>query len=432
MTPISLSLNLMPKPSPSLVSGLESIRVQNQDKFEALEQIDSVVVVGSTCAGKSVVVDAIRQSYLAMHGVIEVPKRYITRPQREKDNVVENAFVTPEEFEAKAASGEIGLHWIRKMEGDRQERYGFQSATENVLSVYSGNNALYNNPDSVRPEGILKNALLLGVYAPDEVRKERLVGRSPDLLRDRPDEVAYRLGDSSENMLPYIHVLVNNHGQHEQVSRAEVMRLIERIACVRRNLITALDKPVEQYRGRLIRVATQRMGFPDASEKQFEFAERAPGVRILVTDGERILLTKEWRTETQNWDHRLPGGKVFDTLEDYLVEKEKGEERLQAWALAAAHKELAEETSLQLPAESFKHVGRSIAGATVVWDLHYYLVEVPKQEGTLPGITTGEGEQTHPAWFTYEQVKVLCTEGHVQEDRSVAMLLRYLLSKTGA
>lgn len=382
------------------------------------------------------VVDAIRQSYLALQGLIEVPKRYITRPQRAKDNIVENAFVTPEEFQAKAEGGEIGLYWIRKMEGDREERYGFHRTVGDAIPVYSGNNALYNNPESVRPEDMLKNALMLGVYAPDEVRKERLVSRSPDLLKDRPEEVAYRLGDSSENMLPHIHVLLDNHGQHEQVSRADVMRLIERIVCVcvcvRRNLITALDKPVEQYRGRLLRIATQRMGFPDMSEKSFEFAERAPGVRILVTDGERILLTKEWRSETQNWDHRLPGGKVFDTLEKFLVEKDKGDEHLQAWALAAARKELSEETSLQMPAESFKNIGRSVAGATVVWDLHYYLVETAKQEGTtLPGITTGEGEQTHPEWFTHEQVKALCIEGHIQEDRTVAALLRYLLSKEG-
>ncbi|MDO8648694.1 MAG: NUDIX domain-containing protein [Candidatus Peregrinibacteria bacterium] len=421
----------MPKPSLSLVSGLESVRIQNQEKFDALEKIDGVVIVGSTCAGKSVVVDAIRQSYLALQGIIDVPKRYITRPQRAKDNIVENAFVTPEEFQTKVDGDEIGLHWIRKMEGDREERYGFHRTTGDALPVYSGNNALYNNSESVRPEGVLKNALMLGVYAPDDVRRERLVSRSPDLLKDRPEEVAYRLGDSSENMLPHIHVLVDNHGQHEQASRAEVMRLIERIVCVRRNLITALDKPVEQYRGRLIRIATQRMGFPDASEKSFEFAERAPGVRILVTDGKRILLTKEWRSETQNWDHRLPGGKVFDTLEEYLVEKDKGDEHLQAWALAAARKELSEETSLQMPADSFRHIGRSVAGATVVWDLHYYLVETAKQEGTLPGITTGEGEQTHPEWFTYEQVKSLCVEGHVQEDRTVAFLLRHLLAKEG-
>ncbi len=421
----------MPKPSPSLVAGLESVRVQNQDKFGALEQIDGVIIVGSTCAGKSVVVDAVRQSYLALQGIIEVPKRYITRPQREKDNTVENAFVTPEEFQAKVESGDIGLHWIRKMEGDRQERYGFHRTTGDALPIFSGNNALYNNSDSVRPEDILKNAIMLGVYAPDEVRRERLVSRSPDLLKDRPDEVVYRLGDSSENMLPHVHVLVDNHGQREQVSRAEVLRLIERIACVRRNLITALDKPVEQYRGRLIRIATQRMGFPDTTEKSFEFAERAPGVRILVTDGERILLTKEWRSETQNWDHRLPGGKVFDTLGEYLAEKEKGDEHMQASALVAAQKELSEETSLQLPVDSFKNIGRSVAGATVVWDLHYYSVEVPKQEGTLPGITTGEGEQTHPEWFTHEQVKSLCVEGHIQEDRTVAALLRYLFSREG-
>lgn len=422
----------MPELSPSLITGLESVCIQNLDKFGTLEQVNGVVIVGSTCAGKSVIVDAVRQSYLALQGIIEVPKRYITRPQRANDNTTENAFVTPEEFQAKVESGEIGLHWIRKMEGGRQERYGFHQTSPDALPVYSGNNALYDNSDSVRPEGVLKNALMLGVYAPDDVRRDRLVSRSPDLLKERPDEVAYRLGDSSENILPNIHLLLNNHGQHEQVSKTEVIRLIERITCAQRNLITALDKPVEQYRGRLIRIATQRMGFPDMKEKAFEFAERAPGVRILVTDGERILLTKEWRSETQNWDHRLPGGKVFDSLDEYLSEKEKSDEVMQNHAVLAAQKELLEETSLQVPVDSFTHIGRSVAGATVVWDLHYYLVHIPKQEGSISKITTDEGEQTHPEWYTHEQVKALCVDGQVQEDRSVAVLLRYLLSQEGS
>lgn len=419
----------MSKHSPSLISGLESVKIQNQDKLNEPSQIESVAIVGSTCAGKSVVVDAIRQSYLAMQGIIEIPKRYITRSQRGNDNIVENEFVTAEEFQAKVESGDIGLHWVRKMEGDRKERYGFHQPTQDVLPVYSGNNALYNNPDSVRPEGILRNSLMVGIYAPDDVRRDRLVSRSPDLLRDRPDEVEYRLGDSSENMLPHIDILVNNYGQNEEISKIEIMRLIERIACVRRNLITALDKPVEKYSGKMIRIATQRMGFPDTTEKTFEFAERAPGVRILVTDGERILLTKEWRGETQNWDHRLPGGKVFDSLKEYLSGKEQGDSYMQDQALLAAQKELSEETSIRLPIESFKHLGKSVAGATVVWDLHYYMANVPKQEGLLSEITTEEGEQTKPQWFTYEQVQALCLDGSVQEDRSVAALLRYLLSQ---
>ena len=95
----------------------------------------------------------------------------------------------------------------------------------------------------------------------------------------------------------------------------------------------------------------------------------------------------------------------------------------------AAQKELSEETSIRLPIESFKHLGESVAGATVVWDLHYYMANVPKQDGLLSDITTEEGEQTKPQWFTYEQVQALCLDGSVQEDRSVAALLKFLLSQ---
>lgn len=70
------------------------------------------------------------------------------------------------------------------------------------------------------------------------------------------------------------------------------------------------------YQGKIIEVVQQTRKTGD-TEKLFEFARRSPGTRLIVRSGDKVLLTKEYRTETGNWDYRLPGGKVFDTLEEY-------------------------------------------------------------------------------------------------------------------
>ncbi len=317
------------------------------------------------------------------------------------------------------------------MEGDREERYGFHCTPSNRLAVYSGNNALYDNLDSIEPRRALQNTLMLGIYAPDDVRAARLQYRSPDLFTDHPDEVAYRLQDSSDNMLPYIHVVVNNHGELEPNVPTEVIRLIELIAQTRRASVEILEPSREQYRGRLIRVATQRVRFSNGKESTFEFAERSPGVRTLVTDGKKILLTKEWRSETASWDYRLPGGKVFDSLGEYLAMKDRPDFDINVKAAEAARKELVEETLLNLPPEAFHPLHLSICGATVIWDLHYYLAHAIQADiDSRPiSVQTEEGEHTHPEWFTDEAVKALCLNGAVQEDRTAAVLLRYILSK---
>lgn len=58
--------------------------------------------------------------------------------------------------------------------------------------------------------------------------------------------------------------------------------------------------------------------FPLMMVKTFEKARRAPGTRLIIPVGEdSILLTKEYRQEVDGYDFRLPGGKVFDSLEEY-------------------------------------------------------------------------------------------------------------------
>ncbi len=205
------------------IEASRSLRVPDADRLRRLDHIDAIVIVGATAAGKSTIAGAIRDSAPARDGRVAVPPRYLTRPPRGSDNAIENLHVSVEEFEAHVQRGTIGLRWIRPMEGDRREHYGFRTPSPAVLPVYSGNNALYTNATSVLPAGILCHALFVGVYAPDRVRKERLRKRSPDLS---PAEVAYRLSDRSETMLPHVHVVVENHASFEVVSAAEAVDLV--------------------------------------------------------------------------------------------------------------------------------------------------------------------------------------------------------------
>jgi len=179
----------------------------NRANLEQLETVQNIVVVGSSCVGKTTKVAHLRDVFQGSSKV-KVAQRYITRPQRLNDDVIENKFVTAEEFDEHIAQGIINFSWSRKMEGTRVERYGF-SIIQNKLTVLSGNNALYANRESIAPAGILeKDTLWIGVYAPDVVRIDRMMRRSPDLSEE---EMRYRLGDSGELVKPEVHLILRNY-----------------------------------------------------------------------------------------------------------------------------------------------------------------------------------------------------------------------------
>jgi ribose 1,5-bisphosphokinase PhnN len=199
---------------------LKSIQITNPNKWSELHsKIKGIMIVGSTCSGKSTIVNQIRNSLKK----VKVPKRIITRPQRLNDNLIENTFRTKDEFQKMITNHEIGLNWTRKMEGKREEQYGFEIVAKEKFAVYSGNNALYNNKESVRPKELLENHLYVGIYAPDKIRKERLLERSPDM---KTEEVSYRLNDKSENILEHCHIIVNNFDSYQKNSGKELMDLI--------------------------------------------------------------------------------------------------------------------------------------------------------------------------------------------------------------
>jgi 8-oxo-dGTP pyrophosphatase MutT (NUDIX family) len=156
--------------------------------------------------------------------------------------------------------------------------------------------------------------------------------------------------------------------------------------------------------------------------KSFEIARRSPWVRLLITKEDSILLTKERRQEHNAYDYRLPWGKVFDTLAEFN-EKVAQNKDLFTYAEKAAKKECKEETWL-LPT-SLTHFATSRAWATVEWDLYYFLVNA--FEESEHGQELEDGEDISIERKTREEVKQLCLNGEIREERTVGVLLKFLL-----
>lgn len=164
-----------------------------------MKTINSIIIVGSSGSGKTTLVNGLRADEYA--DKVVVPRRYITRPERQGDDLFENIHITKEEFEQKLKSGEIDPAWTRELDNGRLEQYGFVpvEAGDSRLRIYSGNNAFLRdvNP-SIRQ--VLDSAKVVVCIAQPEKRTSRLGDRSPDMSES---ERAVRLGDSGADTLEF-------------------------------------------------------------------------------------------------------------------------------------------------------------------------------------------------------------------------------------
>lgn len=156
----------------------------------------------------------------------------------------------------------------------------------------------------------------------------------------------------------------------------------------------------------------------------FEVARRAPGVRLIIADRveEKILLTREFRSELNDWDYRLPGGKVFDSLDEYESNRST-ESNIESTAFKKAKEESVEEAGIIV--DDLSLYKKSILGATVEWDL--YVFEVGKWDKADGGQRLEYGEQIETDnWFSYSDVQKLILDGDMQEERIALILLRWI------
>lgn len=207
---------------------MPSVRVLNSDAISKLERINTVVIVGSSCAGKSTLIQAVKAKRHLLSAPIEIPLRYVTRTSRDNEVLSENLFVTPGAFEDLVRNGEIVFHWTKSV-GSTQ-RYGFGPCPKEAIIVYSANNALFLDPNRVVPEGLFATTLVCGVFAPDEVRKSRLEIRSKDLVRSNPEEAQLRISHSIDSVMSQLHLIIDNYGGFEALALYDAVSIVSGLA----------------------------------------------------------------------------------------------------------------------------------------------------------------------------------------------------------
>ena len=148
----------------------------------------------------------------------------------------------------------------------------------------------------------------------------------------------------------------------------------------------------------------------------------------MITDGNSILVTKEWREELGGWDVRLPGGKMFENIKDYKKFKEETSDKnvfIQE-ARKAAHKETFEEVGLNLNRDQFAFEHISKCGAVINWDLYYFSIKIKEPVSTESEIVTSENEMILNTWVSFSEIKEMCLNGQISEDRTSNFLLKYI------
>jgi 8-oxo-dGTP pyrophosphatase MutT (NUDIX family) len=173
------------------------------------------------------------------------------------------------------------------------------------------------------------------------------------------------------------------------------------------------------HEGNILSVVNQNMQVGD-KQITFEKVRRSPGVRLIITQNEKLLLSREFRHETKSYDYRLPGGKVFDSFTNYkksFLDKVN----LKPYVIDAAKKEAVEEVGIQIKNPEIIH--KSISGATIDWSLYYVLVE--EFEETSDGQDLEAGEDISLQWVTSDELKQLISKNQFGEDRSIGVLYKY-------
>ena len=151
----------------------------------------------------------------------------------------------------------------------------------------------------------------------------------------------------------------------------------------------------------------------------FERYRRAPGIRlILCTPDGKFIMTRERRQETGSIDLRLPGGKVCDSLDEYhsVLSSKIGIEKA---ARTAAVKDTREETGLKL--HNLRSITKVPAGATVEWDLYYFISD--KFVYLRTGQQLEAGEEIEVVSLSPAEVRKAIANNEMQEWRTVGVLL---------
>ncbi len=177
------------------------------------------------------------------------------------------------------------------------------------------------------------------------------------------------------------------------------------------------------FSGRIFDIVHQEVDIWWGHIKTFEKAVRSPGTRLIIVDNnDRILLTREYRIEIDDYDYRLPGGKVFDKLKQYNAFLSTWEDILPI-AQQAALKEAKEEVGVIQSDCDFFQISHN--GSTVDRDLYYFVLS----NCIFWEKSLGKGEYITDDWYSIDQVIMMCLNWSMKEERSSMILLKSLYQK---
>lgn len=157
-----------------------------------------------------------------------------------------------------------------------------------------------------------------------------------------------------------------------------------------------------------------------------QMVRRPPGIRATIVDSQasKILLSREFRYELNAWDYRLPGGKVFDSLSEYKESLQRGDVLEHVERTVA--KEVLEEVGICVFDPKLYKVSHD--GAGCIWDLYYYVITEYEMNEDGPFLEDDEVVDGF-VWKDYDEVIDMCCRQEIHEDRTVGVLLSYILSK---
>lgn len=180
-----------------------------------------------------------------------------------------------------------------------------------------------------------------------------------------------------------------------------------------------MPKETIDYKGKIFAIV--KLQQPNG--EVWEIARRTPGVRIIIKNSNGTYkLSNEFRHEHGSHGYRLPGGKMFDDLEEYIVFRESAsKESLMKRAEQDALREAKEELGIE-KVKCLRFIDKSVLGSVVEWDLYVFEVsdfEIGEQR-------THGMEIIEPVDLTKQQILEAIDNGKFNEDRIVPVLLRYL------
>jgi|ERR1035437_295485 8-oxo-dGTP pyrophosphatase MutT (NUDIX family) len=175
------------------------------------------------------------------------------------------------------------------------------------------------------------------------------------------------------------------------------------------------------FQGKMIEIVHETFS-SNGKEIILESGRRAPGVRLIIEtpDGE-LLISKEERFRI-GLDYRLPGGKVFNSLAEYnnfLLNSKDTKEILEKVREAAVNEGM-EEVGIKPLEMELIYVSK--CGGSFEWDLYYFVVKKYEEVGQ----SLEEHEKIEVVKVSHDELKKLALSEKMNEDRSIAVILKYL------